>query len=779
MRLNRVRVAITLFFLASLLLTPGVQAQLQTGNIFGTVTDEVGTPLPGVSVTLDGSQTLLTATTDSSGIFHFLGLAPGRYSLLAEIEGLESTEKGDVDVNVGRNTSVEVILTAAIGHGDTLVIVADPGALDRRKITTGATVTQVELETIPTPRDPWAILQQTPGVLVDRVNIGGSESGQQSSYISPGTDSQNSVWAVDGVVITDMGAIGSSPSYYNFDAFEEMQVTTGGSDVSLATGGVTMNMVTKRGTDEWRASGRFLITDGNWQDSPTIDTGDLAAEQTGVAGNTIVDVLDYGAELGGPMVGEALWIWGSYGVQEVDLRTFTGAPDFTDLESYAVKVNGQLGGSNSLVAFYHYGDKVKIGRNASPARPAPTTWNQDGPTDIYKLEDSHLFSSSFYLTGMGSYVGGGFQLVPQGGGVGSGLESDNVYRSPSVVWQNSFLLYQTDRPQRQYKSDGSYFFDIGSANHELRFGVGYRKAEIFSYSSWPGTQLVGLQDFAFGANGGPPYYAWSRTERRAADEVEYTSAHLQDTFTLGDLTANVGVRYDLQEGTNLPGTVAPAVVTQGVLTGGSFAGGDPGFEWESLEPRLGFTYALGTERATLLRASYSRFADQLSSSNVAFTSGLGYQYGYAFWYDDGDDILENAELGGFFSFAGNVDPFAAGNGLTNLNRVDPGLDAPTTQELIASIEHALRPELVVGLTATWRNYFDILEFERLVCDLSGPPRRLRWRSGSPASPAFRLRAPAPRRGRALHPAGWVPGHQPDLWRRPEYRFQRLHAARKR
>src|SRR6185436_2840267 len=39
-----------------------------------------------------------------------------------------------------------------------------------------------ELEKIPTARDPWATLQQTPGVLTDRINVGGNESGQQSAY---------------------------------------------------------------------------------------------------------------------------------------------------------------------------------------------------------------------------------------------------------------------------------------------------------------------------------------------------------------------------------------------------------------------------------------------------------------------------------------------------------------------------------------------------------------------------------------------------------------------
>jgi hypothetical protein len=49
--------------------------------------------------------------------------------------------------------------------------------------------------------------------MVDRVNVGGNESGQQSQFLSPGTNANNSNWLVDGVMITDMGAVGSSPMY--------------------------------------------------------------------------------------------------------------------------------------------------------------------------------------------------------------------------------------------------------------------------------------------------------------------------------------------------------------------------------------------------------------------------------------------------------------------------------------------------------------------------------------------------------------------------------------
>jgi hypothetical protein len=43
----------------------------------------------------------------------------------------------------------------------------------------------VLLSRIPAARDPWTVLQATPGVLIDRVNAGGNESGWQSTYVGP------------------------------------------------------------------------------------------------------------------------------------------------------------------------------------------------------------------------------------------------------------------------------------------------------------------------------------------------------------------------------------------------------------------------------------------------------------------------------------------------------------------------------------------------------------------------------------------------------------------
>src|SRR5829696_6046049 len=233
--------------------------QAQSGNLYGTITDDQGAALPGVTVTLSGQGAPMVQVTDAQGRFRFLNLSPGSYRMDAQLEGFSSVEYPNITVNVARNTEIEVTMNAAVE--DVITVTAESPLLDERRISTGSTVRQTELEKIPPPRDPWATLHSPPGVLTDGGNVGG----QQSAYVGPGWGRDQSVWAVDGVVITDMAALGSSPAYFDFDSFEEMQVTTGGSDTTLATPGVTLNIVTKRGTNEWRGSARYFIADQDWQ----------------------------------------------------------------------------------------------------------------------------------------------------------------------------------------------------------------------------------------------------------------------------------------------------------------------------------------------------------------------------------------------------------------------------------------------------------------------------------------------------------------------------------
>ena len=123
------------------------------------------------------------------------------------------------------------------GVSEQVQVSGDAPILEPKRQAISTSVTNQELQNIPTARDPWVVLQTMPGVIVDRVNVGGSESGQQSNYVAKGATTGDNTWYMDGIPITDMSALGSSPSYYDFDMFQEMQVTTGGADARQATPG--------------------------------------------------------------------------------------------------------------------------------------------------------------------------------------------------------------------------------------------------------------------------------------------------------------------------------------------------------------------------------------------------------------------------------------------------------------------------------------------------------------------------------------------------------------
>ena len=143
---------------------------------------------------------------------------------------------------------------------ETITVDAETPVVDTKKTGTSTNFTQDELSKVPNSRDPWALLRTVPGVVMDRVNIAGNESGQQSSFAAKGSARGDAVWNLDGVNITDMAAIGASPTYFDYDAFEEIQITTSGNDIRQSTGGVGLNFVTKRGTNQFHGTLRGYFT---------------------------------------------------------------------------------------------------------------------------------------------------------------------------------------------------------------------------------------------------------------------------------------------------------------------------------------------------------------------------------------------------------------------------------------------------------------------------------------------------------------------------------------
>ena len=675
------------------------QAQVFTGRIDATVTDSTGAILPGVTIDISGPQNA-TAVTDAKGEAHFLNLAPGTYTVIAKMQNFGDYTNKNVLVATGGGVNLKITLTVGGVTQEVEVSGASP-VIDPKRTTTSTNVTYEELQQVPSSRDPWVVLQTVPGVIVDRVNVGGAESGQQSNYQAKGAASGENTWNIDGIAITDMSALGSSPTYYDFDMFQEMQVSTGGADLQTATPGVALNFVLKAGSNTPHGSTRIYYEDEDMQANNLPE--ELEASLGGVTGkgNRISKYTDFGFELGGPIVKDRLWAWGALGKTDTTLLTLSNTPDQTILKNSSFKATGQVSDAIRGSFTFFRGDKQKFGRAAGATRPPETTWNQSGPTSVYKGEGNFVAGQNLFLTARYAYVSGGFQLTPQGG-----LETP-LYNDDGGVWRGSYEHYETVRPQWQFTTDGNMF----KGRHELKFGFGWRRADVDSTSIVPGGN--GIRTFHVGyPNMLAQVTVWNDyTSARG----QYTSAYFGDTLTWDRLTLNAGLRWDRQAGSvkamsQVGNPTLPSLLPDLTSTAASDV-----VVWNTITPRVGITYALDEGRKTIGRASYASFASQLNATAGNFMSTITYRAVY--FYDvldtNGNRVVDPSEIAGLtcndaLASAGACN--YSGFDINNPSNVAAPIhsvgeyDTPRTHEFQLGLDREVMPNFGISGTFTWRNF---------------------------------------------------------------------------
>src|SRR3954470_10385520 len=170
-------IRMTKWLLAALLcaVSTTAGAQVFTGRIDVSVIDSTGAVLPGVTVSVAGPQNQ-NAVTDAQGEAHFLNLPAGTYAVKAALQGFSNYLNRAVPVSAGVALPLRVTLGVQ-GVAEQVQVAAEVPILEPKRQAIATNITTQELQNIPSSRDPWVVLQTVPGVVVDRVNVGGSESG--------------------------------------------------------------------------------------------------------------------------------------------------------------------------------------------------------------------------------------------------------------------------------------------------------------------------------------------------------------------------------------------------------------------------------------------------------------------------------------------------------------------------------------------------------------------------------------------------------------------------
>ena len=169
------------------------------------------------------------------------------------------------------------------------------------------------------------------------------------------------VFSFNGLDLNWPGANGGYTQFYtNHDSFEEFQVVADNAASAVSISGIYMNMVTKSGSNTLHGQAAAYYATAATQASPKLPTFNGA---TVISGSPIFLDRDTTVNLGGPIMKDKWWLFGSYRRYDVDLsiltvRDQTGnpvpIPDINHQTNTDLRSDWQLGQKNRFSFVWLY-----------------------------------------------------------------------------------------------------------------------------------------------------------------------------------------------------------------------------------------------------------------------------------------------------------------------------------------------------------------------------------------------------------------------------------------
>jgi hypothetical protein len=412
-----------------------------TGTILVVVQDAQGGRLPGVTVTAraEDSVTTRVAVTNGEGVASLEALAPSSaYTVTTELQGFQTQTINNVLVRSGQTATIDLTLQVA-GPTEAVTVSATAPVVDVTNATTGQDVTLELTERLPTGRSYQSYLQLVPGVFpADPIQEGNPAARSGVNYKNrlgeTGISSDN-VFYFDGINVTDP-VTGTSGANLNTEIIQEQKVLTGGIPAEfVGAAGLISNVVTKSGSNTLHGSANYFFQNSS-----------LVAENKHGAASEF-STKDNAYTLGGPIVRDRAWFFGSYRYQNreddvvtLDTREFMRTVDNTQHQGFA---KGTWAPSNNdLATFTYLSDPTHI----TGRRQQDITNAQDRARD----QGGHRFGGTY------NRVWNAFTLEA-GANKHNGEVSDfSVIRES----ENSILFQRTDVRLLEEEQLGGYGRDL-------------------------------------------------------------------------------------------------------------------------------------------------------------------------------------------------------------------------------------------------------------------------------------------------------------------------------
>lgn len=631
-----------------LFLAPVVMAQtIEYGKLTGTVVDEEGAPLPGVTVEITSPALMggkRATQTSARGSYVFMNLPPGKYALTASLPGFKTVRQENITITAGSSMVVDVKME--MGKLEETVTVTAAGPVVDAKTSTVATNIQSELlSKLPTSRDAFYDLAlTTPGMVAQ-----GKDGSWLPSPNAYGGASNENVFLINGVNTTNprSAAYGSLVNV-NYNAVEEVRVIALGSKAEYGSySGVAIDVLTKSGSNNFHGNFSVYGAPKKWiadnQPKPAnpgeaVDMGPLGPYGDRLFIGQGDDILnkntkeyEFNFTMGGPIKKDKVWFYGGVDYIRSESKTpFWPVPNRYWGRFGDIKITTEPWTNHRAWIAYHYERNKGDGWTWNPHWDETMTYGQNSETHSISAQWQWMATGKTVFTL--KYLGFWRDDKPF-------IPADAPDHPGYINWwkwnvygvNGAFPYVEAQKSSRNtVQADVSYYAENFLGEHDIKFGIQYTLGRgnwmggyFHNYANFaypaPWTQNINYLRDWYGVDGLVFYnrQTWLNPflTVRTADQM---GVFFDDQWTpTKRLTVNLGLRFDrmttkygkgkIYEYASTPEEInsPPPVIRERQGTGNIF-------DFKLFSPRIGLTYALTSDMKTIFRVSYGRYYLPLS-----------------------------------------------------------------------------------------------------------------------------------------------------------------------
>ena len=623
--MRRLTTFLTVVALVGVTATSALAQQGRT-ELRGTVTDETGGALPGVTVFIqnEADGTFREVITGADGSYFAAQLLPGVFSVTVALPGFTTFQTIGYELRVGATVPLDIVL--GVGALEETVTVSGQAPLvDLTSAEVGGTLDSSDLIEMPLQnRSAFAAISLLPGI-----QFLPSESSGNDTIIANGQTAASSSLNVDGGSNSDStsGGAGGSQVKVAIESVQEFQVVSGQFDAEFGrSSGAVINAVTKRGTNQWSGAG-FSYSTTTGMTARNYFNAQQFADDASVEKPTN-NKYEFGGVFGGPIVQDKAHFFVSLERRlnnPARATTFSTRPDLTwsSPESWRAlntmyRVDHQVNGNNSWALRYMQETSPEDNRigNRTETSSVDSTDDEFMFVGSYTSVIGNNIVNTVRVTYSHEFYSGGPPLWYENGG---DVNLDGAMRNATPAYYMSTFqdgvapwAWGREDSQWQYNNTTSWFIPDKMGDHDIKFGGTFHRSFIDDFAeSHLGGSFHFATDMPFDVNDWSTYperlqiRVGKQDGRQFAYPINTIETFFQDKWTLSERwTAGLGVRWD--------GEMLNAKLTDNPLMR---PGTDPR-DWNNISPRLSLAYDVTGDGRSVIRAGYGFFYDRTLFSGL-------------------------------------------------------------------------------------------------------------------------------------------------------------------